>query len=240
MTDLIKSLVEPFLKVCDKYLGQGYSAVLHGSVVRGEYLEGWSDVNLLLVLESATPDALGALTIPFASWAKSRQPPPLLLTRTEWRRAADVFPVEIADIRTAYRVLRGDDPMAEVELRPRDLRAALERDLRGRLLRLRQGYVALAGDPGALAALARDTAPSVVVLLRCALVLAGAQVPHGRADVAAAAGLVVGSPSAPLVEILAHLGDGDWRCTPDCFAGYLEAVESTVRYVDHLSPGDHS
>lgn len=238
MADIVATLVEPFLRECDRLLGRGYSAVLHGSVVRGEYLEGWSDVNLLLVLESASPDVLGALTMPFAFWAKSRQAPPLLLSRPEWRRAADVFPVEITDIRSAYRVLRGDDPLAEVSVRPADLRAALERDLRGRLLRLRQGFVALGGDAGALAGLARDTAPSVVVLLRAALVLAGAQVPPTRGDVVATAGLVLGFPPAHLAEILAHLGDGKWNCTPDCFAGYIAAVESTVRYVDNLSLGD--
>lgn len=240
MTDVVQRLVEPFLRECDRLLGRGYSAVLHGSVVRGEYLEGWSDVNLLLVLESATPDVLGALTGPFATWARSHQPPPLLLSRPEWRRAADVFPVEITDIRSAYRVLRGEDPLADVAVRPAELRVALERDLRGRLLRLRQGFVALAADPGSLAALARDTAPSVVVLLRAVLVLAGAQLPAARADVAAAAGLVVGFPSAHLDTILAHLGDAEWRCTPDGFAGYIEAVEATVRYVDHLSSGDQS
>jgi hypothetical protein len=240
MADVVQQIVEPFLRECDRLLGRGYSAVLHGSVVRGEYLEGWSDINLLLVLEGATPEVLGALTVPFAAWAKSHQPPPLLLSRTEWRRAADVFPVEITDIRGAYRVLRGDDPMADVTVRPADLRAALERDLRGRLLRLRQGYVALAADPGALAGLARDTAPSVVVLLRAALILAGAQVPPARTDVASAAGLVAGFPAAPLIDILAHLGDGDWRCTTACFVGYLTAVEAAVRYVDHLSPGESS
>lgn len=237
MADIVHDLVEPFLRECDRLLGRGYSAVVHGSVVRGEYLEGWSDVNLLLVLESATPDVLGALTTPFAYWARSNQPPPLLLTRAEWRRAADVFPVEITDIRSAYRVLRGDDPLVDVAVRPADLRAALERDLRGRLLRLRQGFVALAGSPTTLAVLARDTAPSVMVLLRGLLVLARAQVPAARADVAATAGLVAGFPSGSLAEILDHLDDGEWSCTPDCFAGYITAVETAVRYVDTLSLG---
>jgi len=98
--------------------------------------------------------------------------------------------------------------------------------------------VALAADPGALAGLARDTAPSVVVLLRAALTLAGAQLPGTRADTVAAAGLVIGFAPAPLTDILAHLGDGSWSCSPECFAGYLATVEATVRFVDTLSPGD--
>lgn len=96
----------------------------------------------------------------------------------------------------------------------------------------------LAADPGALAGLARSTATSFLVLLRGVLVLAGAQLPPGRPDVAATAGLVAGFQPSHLVEILAHLGDGEWSCTPDCFAGYIAAVESTVRYVDHLTLGD--
>ncbi len=39
-----------------------------------------------------------------------------------------------------YRVLRGSDPLAGMEVRPADLRAALEREFRGKLMRLRQGY----------------------------------------------------------------------------------------------------
>lgn len=147
MPDMVERLVEPFLRECDRVLGRGYSAVLYGSLVRGEYLDGWSDVNLLLVLESASPDVLLTLDTAFAGWARSHQPPPLLLSRPEWRRAADVFPVEITDIRGAYRLLRGVDPLAEVRVERSELRAALERDLRGRLLRLRQGFVALAADP---------------------------------------------------------------------------------------------
>ncbi len=240
MADIVQRVVEPFLANCDRLLGTGYSAVLHGSAARGEYLEGWSDVNLLLVLESAEPEVLRALTVPFATWARQHQAPPLLLTRAEWRRAADAFPIEITDMRSAYRVLRGADPLPEVVVSRGDLRAALERDLRGKLLRLRQGYVALAADPGALAGLARDTVSSLVVLLRGVLTLAGAQVPVGRAEVADIAGRVAGLDTAPLKEVLAHLGDGDWACSPAAFTEYLAVVEAVLRHVDHLTPGDPS
>lgn len=238
MADIIQRVVEPFLAQCDRLLGDGYSAVLHGSVARGEHLEGWSDVNLLLVLPSAEPQVLRALSAPFAAWAKHHEPPPLLLSREEWRRAADAFPIEITDIRSAYRVLRGADPMSEVAVRPAELRAALERDLRGKLLRLRQGYVALASDPGALGALARDTLPSVIVLLRAVLALAGAQVPVPRAAVADIAGRVTGIDTAVLKDILARLGDAAWACSADQFTAYLAVVEAVLRHVDHLTPGD--
>jgi predicted nucleotidyltransferase len=233
-------LVEPFLRVCDRALGAGYSAVLHGSLVRGEYLPDWSDVNLLLILDDVSPSRLRTLQGAFGAWAKAHEQPPLFMSRDEWARAADVFPIEITDIRSGYRVLRGEDPLAGLTVRRADLRAALERDLRARLVRLRQGFVALSDDPGALAVVARDAAPSVVVLLRAALTLHGGDVPLSRADAVRAAALAFGFVPDALLEVVGHLADGRWVCSPGVFAGCLEAVEDTVRFVDHLPIGDDS
>jgi predicted nucleotidyltransferase len=236
----IERLVEPFLKVCDRALGPGYSAVLHGSLVRGEYLPEWSDVNLLLILDDVSPGRLRALQGAFGAWAKAHEQPPLFMSRDEWGHAADVFPIEITDIRSGYRVLRGEDPMTGREVRRADLRTALERDLRGRLVRLRQGFAALSDDPGALAVLARDATPSIVVLLRTALALQGGQVPTVRAAAVRAAALAFGFTPDSLLDVVGHLADGRWTCSPEAFAGCLEAVEATVRFVDHLPIGDDS
>jgi nucleotidyltransferase-like protein len=236
----IERLVEPFLKVCDRALGAGYSAVLHGSLVRGDYLPDWSDVNLLLILDDISPGRLQALQGAFGAWAKAHEQPPLFMSREEWGRAADVFPIEITDIRSGYRVLRGADPMTGLTVRRSDLRAALERDLRGRLVRLRQGFAALSDDPGALAVLARDAAPSLVVLLRGALALHGGPVPTTRPEAVRAAALAFGFVPDALLDAVGHLADGRWTCPPEAFAGCLEAVEATVRFVDHLSIGDDS
>jgi hypothetical protein len=236
----IERLVEPFLRVCDRALGGGYSAVLHGSLVRGDYLPDWSDVNLLLILDDVSPNRLQALQGAFGAWAKAHEQPPLFMSREEWGRAADVFPIEITDIRSGYRVLRGVDPMPGLSVKRAELRAALERDLRGRLVRLRQGFAALSDDPGALAVLARDAMPSIVVLLRAALSLRGGQVPTSRAEAVRAAALAFGFTPDPLLAVVGHLADGRWTCSPEAFAGCLEAVEATVRFVDHLPIGDES
>ena len=44
-------IIEPFLAKVDAAAGAGYSAVLYGSVARGEDIPGLSDINLLLVLD---------------------------------------------------------------------------------------------------------------------------------------------------------------------------------------------
>jgi hypothetical protein len=61
----------------------------------------------------------------------------LILTEHELLRSADVFALELADLRARAVVLHGDAPFAEIHSTPADLRLALERALRllGRSLR---------------------------------------------------------------------------------------------------------
>ena len=113
-------------------------------------MPGRSDINLMLILDDLSPGKLTALAGPFGAWRKSGYEPPLVIGRPEWARATDVFPIEITDMRAGYEVLRGPDPVADLSVAPADLRRALEREFRGKLLRLRQGYVAAADDPAAL------------------------------------------------------------------------------------------
>lgn len=241
MADPISDVVEPLLTAADEALRDGYSAVLYGSAARGDYVAGASDINLLLVIDDAGPAALRALSPAFLEWRTRTPEPPLLVSRTEWERATDVFPIEITDMQAAHRVLRGADPLSGLTVAPADLRRALESELRGKLLRLRQGYTLFADRPADLGKLAASSAPTALVLFRCLLILAGVPVAPGDGEgiVRAAADLVGFAPAAPL-DVVRHRGPATWRCTPQVFESYLDAIVRTARYVDQLHPGDAS
>lgn len=228
------SIVEPFLKSLDAAVGGRYTAVLHGSAARGTWIPGVSDVNLLLVLEDASPATLRALAQAFDTWRRVNQPPPLLLTQEEWRRSADVFALEITDMKTAYKVLRGPDVVAGVTVQKRDLRRALEREFRGKLLQLRRGYVALAGDTAALGLLGQSSSATILVLLRGLLALLNDTVPADDGDVVARAAEQVGFAAAQVRAFSDHRADKKLRATREQFEQYLGAVEKTAQYVDQL------
>ena len=133
MRDSVARVVDAFLTEVDTALGSSYSAVLYGSAARGDFVPGRSDINLMLVLEQVTPPVLRSLGRAFAGWRKAMREPPLLLSRSEWNRATDAFPIEITDMRLSYQVLRGADPVQGVEVDRTDLRKALEREFRGKL-----------------------------------------------------------------------------------------------------------
>jgi hypothetical protein len=165
------------------------------------------------------------------------------MTRGEWSRATDVFPIEIADMRSAYRVLRGADPLAGLRVDRADLRRALEREFRGKLVRLRQGYAALAPDAEALGAVAGGTASSVLVLFRVLLVLLDRPVPSDPAELATAVGAVIGGSrtpldGAPLAHVVRHRRDPRWRCAPADFEEYMRSVEQATHFLDQLHLGD--
>jgi hypothetical protein len=222
----------------DSVLGNGYSAVLYGSAARDDFVPGRSNLNLMLITDELSPARLSGLGGAFATWRKSGYEPPLVILRSEWDRATDVFPIEITDMRCGYEVLRGPDPVAGLRVTPADLRQALERELRGKLLRLRQGYVAAAGDAVPLGLLAERSSGTILVLLRCLLVLLGRSVPPAPMEVAAAAAAAMGVDGEPLLNVVRHRAERGWRCSTAEFEGYLDAVARAAAFLDQLQLGD--
>jgi hypothetical protein len=239
MREVADRIVTPFLERVDEALGGGYSAVLYGSAARGDFVPGQSDLNLMLILEDLSPAALRTLSEPFGLWRKSGYEPPLVISRAEWLRATDVFPLEITDMHCGHEVLRGVDPLAGLpRVAPEDLRHALEREFRGKLLRLRQGYVAAANDSSVLGSLASQSARTILVLLRGLLVLLGRPVPREPLEVAAAAAASMGTDGEPLLNVVRHRGERGWRCSAAEFESYLDVVARGAVFLDQLQPGD--
>lgn len=235
-----EGILDPFVAAADKVAPGRFSAVLYGSAARGDYFPATSNVNLLLVLDDVEPATLRALGPAIAAWRAATPEPPLLISRAEWARATDVFPLEITDMLVAYRVLRGSDPLAGMQVLRSDLRRSLETELRGKLLRLRQGYAALSGNPADLGALALRSAPSALAFFRTLLALEEkpiARAADAERTVRDAAGLVGFEPDSVL-EVVRRRGQREWSLEPAVFERYMDAVARTAIVVDHLKPGD--
>lgn len=235
-----QALIETLLANLDRALGASYAAVLFGSAARGDFVEGVSDINVLLVLEDGTPATLAKLHAPLGAWYEAGQMAPLLLTREEWLRAADVFPIEVVDLQDAHRLLRGADPVSTLTANLVHLRLALEADLRGKLLRLRRGFVALHHDPIAMSRLLASGSSQVVLLFRALHRLVGRDIPREREGVIRGAAAIAGFDAEAVLAVDRRRGSGDWRATRAEYEAYLGAVEIAVRFVDHLHVGAHA
>lgn len=240
MSNSSHAIIDTLLKALDEAGLANYSAVLHGSAARGQDIPGWSDINLVLVTEDLGTETLERLRKPLAEWRAVAGSLPLMLTRTEWQRSADAYPLEISEMRTGYQVLRGPDPLQGLSVQPDDLRLALEREFRGKLLRLRQAYLLLSAEDAELGMVVRRSISAVLFLCRGLLVLTGEKPPHDPVELAHAAGKVAKFDGAALARIVSHRGTEGWKCTESDMRGYLGAVEQAARFVDHYQTGARS
>lgn len=218
--------------------GLNATALLYGSAARGDWVPGRSDVNLLVLVDETTPAALRRLTPAVTQWHTRGFAPPLIMGRDEWRRSADVFPIEITDMQVAHRVLCGADPVAGMVVSHDDLREAVEKELRGKLVRLRQAYVRF-GDAGMiLGGFALASISSYFALLRCIAVLSNKAPGLDAKETAASLRDELGADLDVAVEIASHRAAREWNCPPENFVRYLELVRQTVELVDTFQTGD--
>lgn len=238
MLDPMHGVVDPFLAAADDAADTPYTAVLYGSLARGEFVPGRSDINLLVVFPEVWPRLLDGLRPALRTWHGHGFPPPLLFTAEEWARAHDVYQLELADILASYRVLRGQDPVASTRLQPSLLRRALERELRGKVLRLRQAYGTAGDEPETLGSIATASAGTMLVMLRGVLAMHGVPVPPKTVDLLEAVGRRLGLDVAPVGAVAAHRPDKRWACPPAEFMAYLAAVTTVADHVDRFDTGE--
>jgi hypothetical protein len=212
--------------------GELVALMVYGSVARGTASPGHSDVNVLLVTKSAGPEMLRRVAPALAAWRKAGHPAPLIQTEAEWASAADVFPMEIEDIRDAHRLLAGQDVLAALTTTHGDLRMELEREVRGKLIRLRAEYAVRHGHGKALGELLTAATGTFLTFFRAALRLAGRPVPRTAAEVVGAAAALAGFEAAAFDWPLAARTGARGALPEGAADAFLRAAERFVGYIN--------
>ncbi len=135
---LLKSYVKDVTRVYGRELE---GILLYGSAVRGEFLPGSSNLNMLLVMSSYDLSVLKRYDSIHKRWSKEHVVVPLFLTAADLQSASFAFPLEYQDIYECHRLLWGQDPFVGLKIDTRYLAAEVLQGLRGNLLRLRQRLV---------------------------------------------------------------------------------------------------
>ena len=137
-----QQLLRSYVKdVTQAYGAQLEGVLLYGSAVRGEFLPGRSNLNLLLFLSSYDVAVLKKYNGIHKRWSKEQIVVPLFLTTQDFRSAALVFPLEYQEIQECHRLLWGQDPFVGFKVDARHLAGEVLQALRGNLLRVRQRLV---------------------------------------------------------------------------------------------------
>jgi predicted nucleotidyltransferase len=230
-----RELAESFTAELRTAIGQRLQATaLFGSAARGEFIDGVSDVNVMVLLDELDADLLRRAA-PAVRHALEQGVTPLVMELAEWGRAADVFSIELADMKDASVPLFGDDPAAGTLVQPSLLRLQAERELRAKLLHLHAGMIIAADDGERLGQLLVRSLPSFTTYMRAALRLALQRVPNNCGDVIHAGCDLAGADPQPFLTVLdARTGGGRLTVTlreplPDAFNS---AATRLANYID--------
>lgn len=231
---LEQGAVSGFLDDLRNRMGENLRSVtLYGSAARGDFKEGASDLNVLIVAKMLDAAALRAAGDAVRTWHDRLPLSPIFATPDYLESSADVFPLEFLDMRAAHVTLYGPDPLSGLQIDPRYLRHQVEAELKGKLMRLRSAYARVAGEERAVRALLSESLPSFRVLFRGALRLHGETPPEDRRAVSQAVSEAFGLDAAAL-DAVAAVRDG---AAPEGGADalmdrYLSTIEKLTADVD--------
>ena len=149
------------------------AAALYGSAVTEEFHSKHSDINILCILEQADAVHIEAVHAPVEWWMKQGHRAPLFFTLQELQRSADVFAVELLDMKAHHRMLHGEDIFTEIAVPLHYHALQVERELRTDWLRLRQAILIAPKKPDAYLELMTSSFSAFAALFRHALIALG-------------------------------------------------------------------
>lgn len=213
------------------------SVILYGSTA-GDMPDKYSDINLLCVLRSASTDQLRKVAPVVAWWSRSfRDKPPLFVTLDELRSSADVFAIEMLDLKDRHRILYGEDPLPAINVPMNLHRVQVEHELRTMLLRLRQQFLLTPDDETALQEVLAKSLSGTLTLLKHAILAMGGTSPTSREDIVAAVPTAFQIDSSALIAVLdLRQGRRPQAGITQIYRDYMACLTAIIMQIDRIVP----
>jgi hypothetical protein len=158
------------------------AVILYGSAATNEFHAKHSDLNILCLLDRTDAAHMEALHAPVEWWIRQGHRPPLVLTLDELLRSADIFTIELLDMKSHHRILFGEDVLAGISVPLRYHSIQVERELRTDWLRLRQAMLAAPNKPKVYLELMVSSFSAFAALFRHALIALGEDPPGNKRE----------------------------------------------------------
>jgi hypothetical protein len=175
-----KPFQEEILKHHNKIL---HSITITGSALTDDFDSETSDVNSVFALHAMDLEFLEFLAPLGKTYGKKGIASPLIMTPEYILKSLDVFPMEFLNIRLLHDTIFGEDLFKNLVIDRSDLRLQCERELKVRLIGLRQGYLSSSGNAKILTDLFVNTIAGYIPLFRGIILLLGKEPPLKNQDV---------------------------------------------------------
>ena len=187
MTKFSKDPKEIFQEIVKDYRGifadHLKSIILYGSAAGKDYRPGQSDVNFMIILSDEGIDHLDRTFEILGKWRKSKVAIPLFLTRNYVERSTDVFPIEYLNFQLNHILVYGEDMLKDLSFDKALIRIQCEREIKGKLLLLREAFLESAGKGRTLSEVISQSMQAFLAIFNALLFLEGMEIPHERRSV---------------------------------------------------------
>ena len=209
------------------------SLTVYGPAVTKIYDSKEHRIHFLLVLDRCDVDALLRLAGHSKAAARRRIAPPLVTTVASLLASRDVFPLEWIDIEQFHHDLIGQSNLSTAGLDPANIRLQCERDLRSLEIQLLRGILASGGQAKLIDAVERESADTLIRVLRGIAWLSGDRLEHLPSDVCSTASAITGIKLTGCREAIASGGRHDLAT----LKMIVDEVTRLTAYVDGWKPG---
>ena len=234
----ISARYKPFLDIVLKHhRDKLHSVHLVGSALTQDYDPKTSDVNSVVILKKMDLKFLELLAPLGKKYGKKGVAAPLIMTPTYIHKSLDVFPIELLNMKLIHQTVFGEDIFQDVNIEKSNLRHQCERELKVKLIGLRQGYISAAGDRKILARGFIDSISGYMPLFKGIIYLLGKEVPRNNSDILSVLEEVSGVPTDVFKLVLNHKRQ---KTKPtieqlnSVFEDYYEAIEKLGEIADAL------
>jgi hypothetical protein len=181
----VTTKIRPFIEEVSGSAHEGnlHSFYIVGSALTLDFDEKNSHINSVIVLNDMDLGFVEYLAPLGKRYKKKGVAAPLIMTPAYIDSSLDVFPVEFHDFRLIHETIFGEDLFVGLEIDAAHLRFQCEREIKTKLIGLRQGYISSLGDKRLLSKGLSESIPDYMPLFRAILTLLKKDAPVGRLDV---------------------------------------------------------
>lgn len=142
-----RKTIEPFFRdILSHNKEDVVSFYLIGSAVTRDFNPKYSDINTLILVKEIKMPFFDFISTLGRRYGKKRIRAPLIITPEYINRSLQEFPLEFLEMKLVHQLVYGDDILPTIKIEKIDVRLQCERELKGRLQNLCQGYIKAMGD----------------------------------------------------------------------------------------------
>lgn len=233
---IVAQKFRPFIEeILNIYSENIHSIYIVGSAVTEDYNKDTSDINSIFVLHKMDLKFIELLAPLGKKYKKKGIAAPLIMTPEYISNSLDVFPIEFLNFKFIHDTVYGDDILNDIEISKADLRYQCERELKSKLIGLRQGYIFSEGDKKIITGQFAASIPGYMPLFRGIIFLMGKEIPIRNQEVISSLSSSTGINTNVFQKILdmkrgkLKLNKGEIE---SIFEDYYEATEKIGEIID--------